>query len=161
MPSAGISRRPAPCWIPGLVVTATGLVAVGRRLRASLRRRGLAAGRKLSIAALFAVSVYGGYFNGGLGILLLATFGLIGFLDLNGMNGLKNLLSAVLSIISALAFALAGIVAWPQAAVMALAAALGGYCGGWAARRVRRTELLRGGITAVGAAMTLAFFATG
>ena len=109
---------------------------------------------------MLAVSVYGGYFNGGLGILLLATLGLIGFINLNGMNGLKNLLSAALSLISAATFALAGIVAWPQAAVMAVAAAIGGYCGAWAARRIRRAELVRALITAVGATMAVAFFAT-
>jgi hypothetical protein len=43
------------------------------------------------------VSVYGGYFNGALGIVLLALFSLWGARDLNAMNGLKNALSFVLS----------------------------------------------------------------
>lgn len=146
--------------VPWLLVVATLLFALGPRLLSWLQGRGLAAGRKVSVAAVLAVSVYGGYFNGGLGILLLATLGLIGFINLNGMNGLKNLLSAALSLISAATFALAGIVAWPQAAVMAVAAAIGGYCGAWAARRIRRAELVRALITAVGATMAVAFFAT-
>ena len=42
---------------------------------------------------MLAVSIYGGYFNGGLGILLLALFGLLGQTNLNAMNGVKNLVS--------------------------------------------------------------------
>lgn len=145
--------------VPWLLLVATILFAAGPRLNVWLHaRRGGVAGPGLSACAVFAVSVYGGYFNGGLGILLLATFGLIGFANLHGMNGLKNLLSAALSVVSAAAFALAGIVAWEQAAMMAVAAALGGYFGGWAARQVRNPEYIRGGIVSVGAVMACIFF---
>lgn len=146
--------------VPWLLLVATLAFALGPRLLIWLRNRGAAAGRKLSIAAILAVSIYGGYFNGGLGIMLLAAFGLIGFMNLNGMNGLKNLLSALLSVISASAFAIAGIVAWQEAAIMAVAAALGGYGGAWVARRIRRSDYLRAGIVAIGCAMTVAFFLT-
>lgn len=61
---------------------------------------------------ILAVSIYGGYFNGGLGIMLLATFGFIGYVNLYGMNGFKNVLSAVVSLVSALTFFSAGLIAW-------------------------------------------------
>ena len=66
------------------------------------------------IVGLLAVSTYGGYFNGGLGIIMLALFSLWGMTDLAAMNGLKTVLSVVISAISALAFALAGLIHWPE-----------------------------------------------
>ncbi|HEY9019510.1 MAG: sulfite exporter TauE/SafE family protein [Paracoccaceae bacterium] len=147
-------------WVvPWLLMFATALFAFGPALLRILRERGIGvAGPVTSGAAILAVSVYGGYFNGGLGIMLLATFGLLGHLDLHGMNGLKCVLSAVLSFISAAAFSWAGLIAWEQALVMAASATAGGYVGARLSRRIVRTDLLRGFITLVGATMTVAFF---
>ncbi|MDF2233188.1 sulfite exporter TauE/SafE family protein [Albimonas sp. CAU 1670] len=144
--------------VPWLLVVATGLFAVGPRLLAALRARGRGvAGVGVSAAAIVAVSIYGGYFNGGLGIMLLATFGLLGYVDLHGMNGLKNTLSALLSLVSAIAFALAGIVAWQPGVVLALACAAGGWAGARAARRATRTDRLRVGIVLIGLGVSAAF----
>lgn len=103
------------------------------------------------------VSVYGGYFNGGLGIVLLALFSLWGMRDMNEMNALKNFLSLVLSAISVATFAFAGIVAWPQAVVMMVAATIGGYAGAPLARALPQS-VVRGTVIVVGAVMSLIFF---
>ncbi|MEB3421936.1 sulfite exporter TauE/SafE family protein [Salipiger marinus] len=86
--------------VPWLLLTATLLFAAGPGLLRLVRARGLQIGPGLSAFTVFLVAGYGGYFNGGLGIMLLAVFSLIGFQNLHGMNGLKNLLSAVLSLVS-------------------------------------------------------------
>lgn len=147
-------------WVvPWLLLAATILFAAGPRLVAALRRRGHSApGRGVSAAVILAVSVYGGYFNGGLGIMLLAAFGLLGFSDLHGMNGLKNALSVLLSLIAVLTFVAAGLIAWTPALAMAGAATLGGYLGGRLSRRIDDVRVLRAFITLVGLAMSLAFF---
>lgn len=146
-------------WVvPWLLLLATVLFAAGPALTRFMNRRGSRGfGPVASGAAIFAVSVYGGYFNGGLGIMLLATFGLLGFTSLNAMNGLKNGLSALLSLVSAGAFALAGIIAWEEAALMAVCATAGGYAGARLSRKIVRTEYLRAFITMVGLSMTVAF----
>ncbi|WP_328702966.1 sulfite exporter TauE/SafE family protein [Arenibaculum pallidiluteum] len=145
--------------VPWLLLVATVLFAFGPRMTRWLRSRGgRPAGKVAVLATVTAVSVYGGYFNGGLGILLLAAFSLLGLTDLNRMNGLKVVLSAVLAVISAATFAVAGIVAWQEAAIMAIAATLGGYWGARAARRIP-PDALRMGIVAVGLAMSVLFFA--
>ncbi|MCB1400070.1 MAG: TSUP family transporter, partial [Rhodobacteraceae bacterium] len=82
----------------------------------------------------------------------------LGYVNLHGMNGLKNLLSAVLSVISVLTFITAGLIAWEQAAVMVVGAMLGGYIGARQSRKIVRTDLLRHFVTAVGAIMTVLFF---
>ena len=104
-----------------------------------------------------AVAVYGGYFNGGLGIMLLALFSLWGLRDLNQMNGLKNGLSFIVSAISVATFAAAGLVAWPQAVVMMAAATTRGYLGAPVARALP-AWMVREGVISVGAAMSAAFF---
>jgi uncharacterized membrane protein YfcA len=145
--------------VPWLLLAATALFAFGGRLSAGLRRLG-AGGRGATLAGLLAVSVYGGYFNGGLGILLLAQLGLAGLSDLNAMNGLKSLLSAVLTAVAVAAYAAGGAVHWPAAAVMVPAAVAGGYLGARLARRIP-PGALRAGIVAVGLCMTAAFLAAG
>jgi hypothetical protein len=145
--------------VPWLLLAATALFAFGGRLSAGLRRLG-AGGRGATLAGLLAVSVYGGYFNGGLGILLLAQLGLAGLADLNAMNGLKSLLSAVLTAVAVATYAAGGAVHWPAAAVMVPAAVAGGYLGARLARRIP-PGALRAGIVAVGLCMTAAFLAAG
>jgi uncharacterized membrane protein YfcA len=66
-------------------------------------------------AGMLIVAIYGGYFNGGLGILLLALFGLLGQTSLNAMNGMKNLVSALLTAIAVVIYAVGGIVEWKLA----------------------------------------------
>lgn len=144
--------------VPWLLLTATLLFAAGPRLL-PLLAGGSGISPRFSILVLTAVSIYGGYFNGGLGIMLLAAFSLIGFTHLHSMNGLKNALSAILSSVSALTYATAGLIAWDHALVLAIATAAGGFLGGHYSRRIRNMAALRAAIVVVGAAMTVAFFA--
>jgi uncharacterized protein len=143
--------------VPWLLLAATGLFAFGGALATRLRAVGLH-GRGALLGTLFVVSVYGGYFNGGLGILLLAQLSLFGMTNLNAMNGLKNLFSTVLTAIAVVAYALGGAVDWPKAALMVLAAVAGGYVGARLGRRIPQ-RVLRGGIIAVGLTMSALFFA--
>ncbi|WP_375567847.1 sulfite exporter TauE/SafE family protein [Ahrensia marina] len=147
-------------WIvPWLLLTATLLFAAGPMLTQHIQAGAPdGVGSWISGLAIFAVSIYGGYFNGGLGILLLAVFSVLGFTNLHGMNGLKNILAAVLSLISVGAFSLAGLIAWEQAILMAICATLGGYAGARVSRKIVRTDLLRAFVTLVGVGMTVAFF---
>ncbi|MCW8843968.1 MAG: sulfite exporter TauE/SafE family protein [Rhodobacteraceae bacterium] len=147
-------------WVvPWLLLLATVMFAFGPVLLGQIQTRGVGAvGVFGSGIAIALVSIYGGYFNGGLGIMLLATFGFIGYVNLHGMNGLKNVLSAVVSLVSSLTFIGAGLIAWEQAVVMAASSALGGYLGARMSRRIVRTDLLRHFVTVVGALMALVFF---
>ncbi|MBS3652341.1 sulfite exporter TauE/SafE family protein [Pseudaminobacter sp. 19-2017] len=141
--------------VPFLLAFATLAFAFGDRLQSWAQRHSFGAGGG-SIGTLL-VSIYGGYFNGGLGIVLLALFSVWGMRDLNLMNGLKNGLSFVLSAISVGTFAAAGIVAWPQAALMMAAATVGGYAGAPVARALPRS-VVKAVVIIVGAAMSAVFF---
>ena len=143
--------------VPALLLFATALFAFSQPLLRLIGRRGHETSpRWVAWSALFAVSVYGGYFNGGLGVLLLALFGLIGETDLNRMNGLKNLVSALLTVFALGIYAAAGTVHWQVAALMVPAVLLGGYWGARAARKVPR-NVLRWGIVLIGLVMAVLF----
>ena len=108
--------------------------------------------------ALLAVSIYGGYFNGGLGILLMALYTVAGESRLNTVNALKNLASLVLSWLSVAAFVAAGAVAWGPGLLMMLAAIIGGYVGAHGARRLP-VAWVRVLVIVTGLVMSAVFFA--
>lgn len=144
--------------VPWLLLAATLMFAAGPALLRALNREGEAAGFTQTVS-LFAVSIYGGYFNGGLGIVLLAAFGLLGHRNLNAMNGLKNLASTVLTSIAVCLYAYGGAIVWVQATAMMAAAILGGYVVARIARRLP-VVIVRGVVIATGAVMTVLFLVT-
>lgn len=113
--------------------------------------------KAVDIVLLFLVSVYGGYFNGGLGIILLAALLVVGLTDLNLMNGLKNGISFCISIVSVVTFSVAGLVHWREAIIMMFAATLGGYFGAIWAKKIPQA-LLKYLITGIGFIMAIVFF---
>ncbi|MBC8646296.1 MAG: sulfite exporter TauE/SafE family protein, partial [Thermoanaerobaculia bacterium] len=63
----------------------------------------------------FAISVYGGYFGAGIGILMLAVLGFLGIRDIHAANGLKNFFGMCINGLAAAYFIARGAVAWPAA----------------------------------------------
>lgn len=142
--------------VPFLLLASTLAFLYGDRIRAVAAARARAVTPEGTMG-LFAVAVYGGYFNGGLGIVLLALFALWGMSDIHQMNGLKNGLSFVISLISVGIFAAAGLVYWPYAAAMMGAATLGGYAGAPLARRLPK-PVVRALVGLIGFGMSGVFF---
>lgn len=141
--------------VPWLLLVATALFAFGPALRKRLAG-GKPSTPKATLSVLV-VAAYGGYFNGGLGILLLALFGLLGQTNLNAMNGLKNWVSALLTAIAVAIYAAGGVVLWQEALMMMVAATAGGYGGARVARKLP-ANVLRWGIVATGLVMAAVFF---
>lgn len=141
--------------VPWLLLVATALFAFGPALRKRLAG-GKPSTPKATLSVLV-VAAYGGYFNGGLGILLLALFGLLGQTNLNAMNGLKNWVSALLTAIAVAIYAAGGVVLWQEALMMMVAATAGGYGGARVARKLP-PNVLRWGIVATGLVMAAVFF---
>ncbi|TXL67408.1 sulfite exporter TauE/SafE family protein [Zeimonas arvi] len=145
--------------VPWLLLFATVLFAAGPLIANRVGARQGAKARWRD-PGLFAVSIYGGYFNGGLGILLMALYTLAGESRINTMNALKNLNSLVLSWLSVAAFVVAGAIAWKQGVLMMVAATLGGFVGAHGARRLP-AAWIRAVVIATGAIMSVVFFARG
>lgn len=142
--------------IPWLLVFATTTFVFGPRWLRRRNRSGVP-GTIPCIAGVVLVALYGGYFNGGLGIMLLALFGLLGQTNINSMNGLKNLVSAVLTTIAVVFYALGGAIVWFEAIVMMAAATTGGYVGARWARRLAGKQV-RYIVILTGITMSIVFF---
>jgi uncharacterized protein len=153
--------------VPFLVLGATLLFLAQGPLMRRLRERGGAGGPVaasdagdpqvapwLFIIAQFAIGVYGGYFGAGIGILMLAGLGLMGFVNIHRMNGLKNWGAVCMNLVAASIFAVSGIVDWPVALAMAAGGLLGGYAGSRVAQRVGQ-QRVRHAIVAIGLASFL------
>ena len=143
--------------VPALLLFATLLFALGPRLAARSAPGTASSDRPWREPGLLVVAIYGGYFNGGLGILLMALYTLSGEGRIHTVNALKNLNSLVLSLLSVVAFVVAGAIAWPQGLAMMVAATAGGF---WGARWSKRLPVLwvRRGVIATGLVMSAVFF---
>lgn len=82
------------------------------------------------------ISMYGGYFGGGMGIMMLATFTLMGMTHLHQMNALKVILGILINGVALVTFIAAGKVVYGSAAPVAVGAITGGWLGASLARRV-------------------------
>lgn len=142
--------------VPWLLLFATALFALGPRLLAA---RPSTLSTQAQALGLFAISVYGGYFNGGLGILLMALYVFSGLSDIHAANARKNFHSLVLSLLSVVAFTLAGVVFWPQSVVMMAAATAGGFFGACIGRKLPE-PWVRGLVVTAGLVMAILFFRT-
>ena len=147
--------------VPFLILFATILfVSQGliRRLmgsRESSAKAGLIWG---AIAFHFLVSIYGGYFGAGIGILMLASLGFIGLTDIHEMNALKTVLGSLINVVATIVFIHAGLVHWPKAGVMTVGALAGYLVGAHFAQRIPQAWVRRI-ITAIGFAIAgVAFY---
>jgi uncharacterized membrane protein YfcA len=144
--------------IPYLIVTATILFALPDSWTRAPAGPESPRRRWIACAMLVAIGVYGGYFGAGIGIMLLATLGILGVTDLHERNGIKNILSAGANGIAAVLFAARGAVLWPDALAMMGGAMAGGFAGAHLAQRLGR-RFVRAAIIAIGLVLTVWYLA--
>ena len=95
------------------------------------------------LVSQFLIGVYGGYFGAGIGILMLAAYGILGFSNIHQANAIKNLNAMFINGIAAAIFVYERLVNWPLALLMAAGAIFGGYAGAGAARRLGQKNVRR------------------
>ena len=147
--------------LPWLTLGATLLFVFGKKL-AGGRVSGLGADAPMlaiSAAVLFqlAVGIYGGYFGGGMGIVMLAMLSALGMTDIHAMNALKSVMAFVINGVAAVAFIVARAVYWKQGMVMIVGGIAGGYLGAHYAQKVPAIWI-RCFVILVGTGMTAYFF---
>jgi len=111
----------------------------------------------IAAAAQLAISVYGGYFGGGMGIMMLAVLTLLGLSHIHRMNALKNVLGALINGVAVVAFTAAGAVRWGPGIVMIAGGITGGYAGAAIARKLN-PRYVRWVVTGIAWGMTAYFF---
>jgi uncharacterized protein len=136
--------------LPWLVLAATAIFAWG-----SFLRRPPATPNQMSPAvagvAQFLIAIYGGYFGGGIGFLMLAALTIAGQ-SVRTAGATKNVLAGVMNGAAVLIFAFSRDVHWLAAAFLGAAAIVGGLIGAWLLRRVNETAL-RAGVVVLGLAL--------
>ena len=141
--------------VPWLILFATIVFAVGNFAPVETIQR-IQLGPRSALVTLFIIAIYGGYFGGGIGFLILAAFTLVGMRDINAMNGLKMGLVGVMTVTAILAFIVANVVRWPETLPMLVSSAVGSYMAAhWAQRLDQR--LIKGFVVVLGAGLTIYF----
>ena len=153
--------------LPWLMLVAAVTFTFGERLRRALPARPASPGHRalhahpasmILVSVLqFVLSIYGGYFGGGMGFMMLAAFSLAGMVHIHQMNALKTLLGVGINGLALLTFVVSGTVAWRFAGVMIAGSILGGY-GGAALARTIDPKGIRVLVIVIGWTMTIYFF---
>lgn len=149
--------------VPWLMLFAVLLFAFGNQLNAFVAahsggRRGMKLiGTVLLTVFLAGVCVYGGFFNAGLGILLLAFLATAGLSDIHAMNGLKLWISSVVAVVAVARFALNGSIDWYHGSIALVGVTVGGYLAARNAHHVP-TGVIRAAVIVYGVFMTGYFF---
>jgi len=112
------------------------------------------------VLAQLAISIYGGFFGAGLGILMLATLVFLGIKNIHTMNAFKTFLGGCIGGIAIIPFVFAGVIFWHQAILMGVGASLGGYLIAHHARKIEPL-LIRRFVIVVAFSMTAYFFIHG
>jgi uncharacterized membrane protein YfcA len=144
--------------VPWLVLFATAVFAWGSFGR---KRSGgaIQLSPRTAMLAQGVIAIYGGYFGGGIGFLMLAALTLAG-LPVRQAAATKNVLAAVMNASAVAIFAFSKDVHWLKSAVVGVGAICGGLSGAWLLSRVNE-RLLRIGVVALGVVLTIGLFVRG
>ena len=142
--------------VPWLLLAATLAFVFGREAGMALRRF-VHIGPATVLAVQFVLGIYGGYFGGAVGILMMAVWGLMSEADLKVMGPTRTVVVAGANTTATLLFAFSGTVWWPETLIMLVGAIVGGYVGARGARMLD-PQTTRTGVIILSVAMTAAFF---
>ena len=145
--------------VPFLILFATVLFFAQGAFRRFATVEAAEGTRHIVIAVIFqfVVSVYGGYFGAGIGILMLASLGFLGLTDIHEMNALKNVLGSLINVVAATWFVISGLIDWPKAGVMTVGALAGYFLGAHYSQRIPRAWV-RPLITGIGLVISIVTF---
>jgi uncharacterized membrane protein YfcA len=142
--------------IPWLLLLATLTFAAGKRPGEWMRRR-FQIGRKPFLLTQFILSVYGGYFGGAIGLMMMAVWTLLDSADLQALAPARTFLVSAANGMAVICFLAAGVVRLPEMLAMMLSAIVGGYYGARLGRIIP-ASILRWFVVALSATVTTAFF---
>lgn len=149
--------------IPWLLLFATLLFIFGTHISSffkslASRYQGASLIRQFSLVLiLLTICVYGGFFNAGLGIILLAYLVLAGHTDINAMNGMKLLVSTAVSLVAVVLFIINGAIAWYEGIIVLAGSLIGGYLAAHISRKLPQ-EYVRVFVMFISCGVTLYFF---
>jgi uncharacterized membrane protein YfcA len=144
--------------LPWLLLVATLALAFGRQLGPALRARvpnGVPA--PIILLMQLVLGVYGGYFGGGVGLMMTAAWSMLDGADIKALNAPRTLMVSAANTVAMLCFVVAGAISWPSALALGAGAIAGGYGGAHIGRRLDPTVVRAATIT-LAVSMTIVFF---
>jgi uncharacterized membrane protein YfcA len=151
--------------VPYLLAAATLLFAVSGSVTRWVNQRTITMRHRGPLSNLFGalvqlvIAIYIGFFGAGAGILMLALLAILGVENIHTMNAYKTLLATLCNGIAIVTFLFAGVILWPQAILMLVGAAIGGYFGAHYAQKMDPLHV-RYIVIALGVSMSVYFFWT-
>lgn len=151
--------------VPWLMLFAVVLFVFGGRInrfvasRAGNSRGAKAAGAVVLYVLLAGIAIYGGFFNAGLGVLLLAFLTLAGIANIHAANGLKLYMSSIVALVAVIRFAFAGSIDWYHGTIALVGVTTGAYVAARLATRIP-TGIIRAMVIVYGVGLTGYFFWT-
>lgn len=149
--------------IPWLLLFATLLFVFGQRLNSTLNQLKTkhhfpAIFQKMGLGLVLSlVCIYGGFFNAGLGVVLLSYLVLAGYTHIHQMNAIKLLVSSIVSFTAIVLFIFNGIIIWYEGSILLVGTLVGGYVAGHFSKKVPQ-HYLRYGVILISCSMTAYFF---
>ena len=141
--------------VPWLVLFATGVFAWGSFFRKPGETHARLSATGAGVAQSL-ISIYGGYFGGGVGFLMVAALTMAGQ-NVRIASATKNVLAGVMNASAVAIFLFSPDLHWPQALVTAAGATIGGVAGAKMIHRIDEKHL-RLFIVLVGVALTVGLF---
>ncbi len=140
--------------VPGLVLLASAVLALSPQIKRWIGTPEPGAPDRLAalLPAVFLAAIYGGYFGGALGVILIATLSLCAHDRLVRLNALKGVLSLVIATVTVVIFAIGAPVDWTAVALLAPTTLIGGFLGARLARRLSE-NVLRWSVVTLGVAV--------
>lgn len=154
----GTSEAVFDVVIPWLLLVATVTLAIGPRLQGLLQRAGLGAGPRAILALQVLLGVYGGYFGGAVGLMMLAAWSLLSLASIAALTPLRTVMLVAANAVAVALFVVMGQVSWPAALTVMAGAVAGGWAGAQIGRRLPAVAL-RAMVLTITVATTAIFFA--
>lgn len=142
--------------LPWLLLIATIALAYGRRIGSWLRAR-VQVRTGVVMILQFVLGIYGGYFGGAVGIMMVAVWGLLGPYEIKSMNPARTLMVTAANTMAVVIFIWAGAIQWHATVLMLLSATIGGYAGALLGIRLP-ARIIRFGTILLTACITAVFF---
>jgi uncharacterized protein len=147
--------------VPALVLLASAVLAVSPQIKRWIGTPEPGAPDRLAalLPAVFVAAIYGGYFGGALGVILIATLSLCAHDRLVRLNALKGVLSLVIATVTVVIFAIGAPVDWTAVLLIAPTTLIGGFLGAKIARRLSE-NVLRWSVVVLGLAVGIYLLVT-
>jgi uncharacterized protein len=142
--------------LPWLLLVATIMLAFGRRIGPALRAR-FRAGLATILTLQLLLGIYGGYFGGAVGLMMMAAWSILDGAEVKALNAPRTLMVSAANGIAVLSFIAAGAVAWTACLLVGLGAVAGGWCGAHVGR-ILPPRFVRAGTLLLALVTTMAFF---